>query len=291
VIIPAEDTPGLGDGRIGMLHRLMRFVGRAGRLVACLVVPAAALAQPGADLVTLPARDGVTLTYLLVADPAVPVEQVVVLFSGGAGNVRLRPASLRPAFAERGNFLVRTRYLWAEAGFASVVVDAPSDRAQSGLDDAFRTGSMHAQDIGKVIADLKRRFPGAPLTLVGTSRGTVSAASVARHLPGQADRVVLTATLFNASRAGAGLAGFDYTTIKAPLLFVHHVDDACQVTPYFPAKRLGASYPLVSVSGGRPAESGPCDPLSEHGFFGREAETVEAVKNWIRGRAFATQIQ
>lgn len=65
-------------------------------------------------------------------DASLPVEQVVILFSGGSGNVRLRPGSLRPEFAGRGNFLVRTRYLWAGDGFASVVVDVPSDRAEQG---------------------------------------------------------------------------------------------------------------------------------------------------------------
>jgi hypothetical protein len=49
------------------------------------------------------------------------------------------------------------------------------------------------------------------------------------------------------------------------------------------------TYLLITVNGGRPAESRPCDPLAAHGFFGKEAETVEAVKNWIRGRTFATQ--
>jgi alpha/beta superfamily hydrolase len=263
---------------------------RPGWLLACLLAPFAALAQPTADLVTLPVRAGVTLTYLLVVDPALPVEQVVVLFSGGSGNVPMGPASTRPAFAERGNFLVRTRYLWAGGGFASAVVGVPSDRAETGLDDAFRSGRTHADDIDKVIADLRQRFPGASLTLVGTSRGTVSAASVARHLPGRADRVVLSATVFDASRSGNGLAGFDYASIRSPLLFVHHADDACRQTPYHPAKRLAATYPLVTVSGGRPPESGPCDPLSAHGFFGKEVETVEAVKDWIRGRSFATQV-
>ncbi len=259
-------------------------------MIGCLLVPATAFAQPRAELVTLPVREAVTQTYLLVADPAVPVEQVVLLFSGGAGNVRLRPSSLDPTFAERGNFLVRTRYLWAQGGFASVVVDVPSDRAELGMDDTFRAGRVHAADIARVIADLGQRFPKVPLTLIGTSRGTVSAASIARQLPGQFEKVVLTASLFVASRAGAGLSWFNYASIRAPLLFVHHAEDGCPQTPYYSAKRLAETYTLITVSGGRPPESGPCDPLAAHGFFGQEAQTVEAVKNWIRGRAFATQI-
>lgn len=273
-----------GPDSPGLLARL----GRAA--IGLLALPAAALAQPVAEQVTLPVRDRVTQAYLLVVDPSAPVEQIVVLFSGARGLVRLRPASLDPAFARRGNFLVRTRYLWAEDGFAAAVVDAPSDRAIDGMDDLFRLGRTHAEDIGQVIADLRRRFPAAPVTLVGTSRGTISAASVARHLQGQVDRVALTATLFNAGRGGSGLAGFDYGAIRAPLLFMHHVDDACPYTPYLAARRLSATYPLVTVTGGHDPESGPCDALSPHGFFGREAGAVQAVKDWIRGRPNASRV-
>ena len=176
---------------------------------ASMIVPCQARSQTTAELVTLPVRPGITETYLLVADKDAPVGQVVVLFSGGNGLVRLRPFSLTPEYAARGNYLVRTRYLWAGGGFAAAVVDVPSDLANSGLDDGFRLGRTHAEDVAKVIADLRQRFPKAQVTLIGTSRGTVSAASVARHLPGGFDRVVLTSTLFNASRAGPGLAGFD----------------------------------------------------------------------------------
>jgi pimeloyl-ACP methyl ester carboxylesterase len=288
---PRATGPVDGSGGMPYAPRTLRGWRSLQAVVAAgLLATGVAAAEPVAEIVTLQVRDGATQSFLLVADPSVAVEQVVVLFSGGAGNVRLRAASLRPAFAERGNFLVRTRYRWAEGGFASAVVDAPSDRAELGLDDTFRSGRTHAEDIGKVVADLRRRFPNAQVTLVGTSRGTVSAASVAGHLQGQVDRVVLTATLFNASRGGAGLSGFDYRTIKVPLLFVHHVDDACPATPYATARRLSSAWPLVSVSGGHAPESGPCDPLAPHGFFGREAETVAAVKAWIRGGTFPAQV-
>lgn len=257
---------------------------------ACSFNALSAFAATSAELVTLPVRDGVSEAYLLVVDKAAPVEQVVILFSGGSGQVRLRPVSTTPAYAERGNFLVRTRYLWAEGGFAAVVVDVPSDHQGSGLDDNFRLSRTHADDIGKVIADLKTRFPKAPVTLIGTSRGTVSAASIARYLPGEVGKVVLSSTLFNAGGGGVGLAGFDYGAIKAPLLFVHHADDGCGVTPYSGAKRQASNYPLITVRGGKPAESGACDPLAAHGYFGKEAETVNAIKSWIRGSATPFEI-
>ena len=258
---------------------------------ACLAPPVAAIAAASAELVTLPVRENITETYLLVADSAAPVEQIVLLFSGGSGQVKLRSISTTPAYAERGNFLVRTRYLWTTEGFAAAVVDVPTDHQSGGLDDNFRLSQTHADDIAKVIADLRLRFPKAKLTLVGTSRGTVSAASIARYLPNAIDKVVLSSTLFNASRnGGIGLSSFDFATIKAPVLFVHHADDGCGVTPYSGARRQASSYPLITVHGGKPAESGECDPLAAHGYFGKEAETVNAIKSWIRGNAFPSDI-
>ena len=35
------------------------------------------------------------------------------------------------------------------------------------------------------------------------------------------------------------------------------------------------------VRGGKPPESGPCDPFAPHGYFGREAETVDAIAAWM----------
>jgi hypothetical protein len=87
------------------------------------------------------------------------------------------------------------------------------------------------------------------------------------------------------------LAAFDWSKIKLPLLLVHHVDDGCTWTPYRDAARLAKRFPLVSVEGGKPAESGPCDPLAQHGFYGREPETVDAIAAWMLGKPFAKDIR
>jgi hypothetical protein len=41
----------------------------------------------------------------------------------------------------------------------------------------------------------------------------------------------------------------------------------------------------------QPAQSGPCDPQSPHGYFGRDAPVVQAMKNWMLGRAFVRDIK
>ncbi len=240
------------------------------------------------DIVTLSTRGGVTQSYLLSTPEAGKARAVAILFPGGAGKTDLERETARQVL-DRGNFLVRSRRLLAANGIAAVVMDAPSDRA-SGMDDEFRLGDAHAEDTGKVVADLKRRFPGLPVFLVGTSRGTISAASIGKRLGPAVDGVVLTATLFLATRQQPGLSGFDYASIPSPLLFAHHVSDGCAYTPYSSAKGLSGQYPLITVSGGLPPQSKPCDAMSEHGFLGREAATVEAISRWMLKQPFSREI-
>jgi|SRR5688572_17217300 len=241
-----------------------------------LVAPFAACAE---DIVILPTRAGVTQSYLLSAPEKGKARAVAILFAGGDGKVNLESESARRQF-ESGNFLVRTRPLFAGNGVAAAVVDVPSDQSQ-GMEDAFRLGAAHAEDIGRVIADLKKRFPSLPVFLVGTSRGTVSAASVGSRAGNAVDGVVLTSTLFMGPKRQPILERFDFSSIPSPVLFVHHVEDGCSSTPYSMAKRRADRYPLISVSGGLPPKSGACEGMSQHGYYGKEAETVDAIAKWM----------
>src|SRR6266571_1623947 len=90
---------------------------------------------------------------------------------------------------------------------------------------------------------------------------------------------------------GIGIASFDFAAIKAPLLFVHHRYDACRSCPYNAAENLGRTYPLITVMGGKSAESGPCEPFAAHGYFGKEAETVAAIRSWMLGQAFPKTVE
>ena len=55
-------------------------------------------------------------------------------------------------------------------------------------------------DIAAVVSDLARRFPGVPLFLIGTSRGTISAGRWAHDFGQRVAGVVLTATMFRQAR-------------------------------------------------------------------------------------------
>ena len=156
--------------------------------------------------------------------------------------------------------------------------------------DDFRLGADHLADIRALLADLKKRFPNAKIYLLGHSRGTVSAAVLAAKLGADVQGVILASAITKGDKHGQALSMFNFATIKIPVLLVHHRDDGCLPNPYYNAERLSKSFALISVSGGDPPQSGPCDSQSAHGYFGRDAAVVQAIKNWMLGRDFTRDI-
>jgi hypothetical protein len=258
------------------------------RILIFTALLAAALSASAEEIVTLATRDSATQSFLLLAPEQAKPAAAAVLFPGGSGSIRLRTEDGLIKFGE-GNFLVRSRQMFADGGVAVAIVDAPSDQAQ-GMDDRFRLGDKHAADIAAVVAELKKRFEKIPIFLVGTSRGTVSAAATGQVLADGVAGVVLTSTLFVAARTGPGLSGFDFATIKSPLLFVHNVDDGCRFTPYHSAKALEGRYPLITVRGGEAPRSDACEAFSYHGYLGKEKETVAAMVNWMLKKPYHNNI-
>ena len=55
------------------------------------------------------------------------------------------------------------------------------------------------------------------------------------------------------------------------------------------AARAGQA-PLLTVRGGNEPESGPCEPLANHGYFGREAQVATAIRAWILGHPIEKEI-
>jgi pimeloyl-ACP methyl ester carboxylesterase len=246
------------------------------------------------EIVTLQTRPGVTLPFFIAGMGERKPQAAALLLIGGGGNIRLRLQNGEPRFGQN-NFLPRARREFIRNGILPVILDNPTDQqAGEGMSDAFRESAEHVADLRAVRAELEKRHPGLPVFVVGTSRSTLSAAHLARSLPGELKGAVLTSSLFysgGGQRARQVLAAYDWDRIRIPLLFVHHQDDGCGATPYRDAARLAARYPLITVHGGKAPESPPCEPLSNHGYFGREAETVEAIAAWMLGKPFAKEIR
>jgi hypothetical protein len=245
------------------------------------------------EIVTLSARPGVTQSYFLASLPKNP-QAVGLLFSGAAINLRQENQQIKFG---TGNFLVRARAEFISRGVIAAIIDAPTDQQSgTGLGHEFRLGSDHFADVSAVVSDLKQRFAGVPIFLIGNSMGTLSAASTGARLRDEIAGVVLTSTLLrqtprNATVPGPGLSRFDFVTIKAPLLFAHHVSDQCGATPYGDAAQQADKYPLITVFGGSSPQSGPCDSFSQHGFFGKESETVEQIVNWMVKKPFEREVK
>ena len=247
------------------------------------------------QIVTLSTRPGVTQSYFLTSIPK-NLQAVAVLFPGSGGSIQLRTENGQPKF-NQGNFLVRSRAEFVKRGAVAAIVDAPSDQQSGwGMGDEFRLGDEHFTDVSAVIEDLGKRFPELPLFLVGTSRGTISAAALGARLGQRIGGAVLTSTMFRqtsrkSKEPGPGLSKFDFATIKIPMLLAHHVSDQCEVTPYSDAARLSDKYPLITVYGGASPQSGPCDAFSQHGFLGKESETVEEIVNWMLKKPFREEVK
>ena len=257
---------------------------------AALFAAACASAQ---ELVTLQTRPGASESFFIAAMGKREPRAVALLLSGGGGNINLRREDGEIRFGAT-NFLPRSRREFIRNGIVPFIIDNPSDQhGPTGMSDAFRASREHAQDMRAVVREAKARFPGLPVFLVGTSRSTLSAASLGLALGDDLSGVVLSSSLFyEGGRPGArpALAAFDWSRMRVPLLVVHHRNDACRATPYRDAALLAARFPLISVKGGKPPESGPCEPLAAHGYFGKEAQTVDAIAAWMLKRPFNRDI-
>jgi pimeloyl-ACP methyl ester carboxylesterase len=238
------------------------------------------------EVVDLPTRPGVT-ERLLVLPNAQP-RAVLLLLTGGDGRVGIGNDG---AVERRGNFLVRSRERFASQGFAVLVLDTPSDR--SDMNGSFRDSAEHFADVGAAVRWAHEKF-GKPVWLVGTSRGTQSAAAAALALEGAAapDGVVLTSTIMGRAPRAAVTARpvneMPLGTLAMPVLVVHHAQDLCPVCdpsrlPALMAMLPPANSQLLTFTGGR-SEGLPCEARSYHGYNGIEDAVVAGIAGWIQGR-------
>ena len=224
------------------MYRHTPFAAAALAVLLLEAAPCSALAQT-VSVVDLPTRPGVTERILFLT-PDAP-RAAAVLFSGGDGYVGIAPDG---SVANGGNFLVRTRALFTQAGIRRV-------------------------------------------WLIGTSRGTQSAAFVGTALPSAAaggpDGIVLTSTILIGSDSNdRPVPEMLLSRIAVPVLVVQHRKDACPLCPYAKVPDLMARLTgsprtfAIGVTGG--ISSGPpCEAFAHHGFNGIETSVVANIAHWI----------
>jgi len=254
-------------------------------LISGLILAAGTAPAQEQAVVEIPSR-GQTIRALLIK-PANPVASVVLL-AGGHGVLALSGDGKIGWGA--GNQLVRTRAAYAQAGFATIVPDAASDMGTPAKPkNGYRSSAPHGQDVGAVIAYM--RAIKAPVVLVGTSKGAVSAGAVLAQTAGatRPDAVVLTAPmLMPVGKQPSFLQAMGNNPQKAqlPFLVVGHRKDGCQYTQpasidQFKAWHRG-KVDVVMLDGPE-GKGDPCEARAAHGFAGIDGQVVQTVAGWIKG--------
>jgi len=235
-------------------------------------------------VVEIPTRPDVT-QRMVVIEPEKP-KAAVILFAGGHGGLQI---SSKGDFRwGEGNFLVRSRRLFSSNGLLVAVVDAPSDRQQPPYLGGFRQKPEHVADIKAVIAWIKQQT-NIPIWLVGTSRGTQSAAFIATQLAladGGPDGIVLTSTILTDKPGNRPVPEMPLANIKIPVLVVHHKEDGCELCRYVDLSRLTEKLTnaprkeLLTFEGGK-NRGDPCEAMAYHGFNGIEENVVRKISDWL----------
>lgn len=259
---------------------------------ALLTCPLAALAC--GEVVTLKTHGDSTTRYALTVPPKATA--VLILLPGGGGYVDLGADGCAQKL--KGNSLIRSQPIFQQEGLATALVDAPSDHyTDEGL-GGFRAQPAHAEDLGKVIADLRARLK-LPVWLAGTSRGAISAANAAGRLQGAAapEGVVITSPVTFGTQGGrlpwTAQTVYDapLEKLRMPLLLVAHAADNCLRSP--PGGIAGiaqrvksARVQSVTVTGGPGARQrglAACEGRSPHGFADQEAEVAQGIARFVKG--------
>lgn len=262
-------------------------------LSAALARPA--LAQSVPELFReVPTRPGVSVPIALLIP--MNAQASAILLPGGNGLIGIEEDGAgtgRARIRREGNFLVRSRQLFAAQGLAVAVMDSPSVRREDGMGAGFRISEAHAEDL-HALARYVAQATGRKPWLIGTSMGTISAAWGAEQLGDDIAGVVLTSSVTRTGKRW-GLPGrFDraalnpgLASVRVPALVTAHRGDACALTPPADAPELLDAFraaprkELLYFEGGLPPISDPCEAKAQHGYYGIETAVVEAITRFM----------
>src|SRR4051794_1729709 len=183
------------------------------------------------------------------------VRASVILLPGGDGAINVGDQG--DIHGLLGNQLVRTRNAYAARGLAVLVADA-STNLKAAVD---------------YMAAIKR-----PVTVIGTSRGTLRAAE---GIAGGArpDALVLTSGFLSPESGGGGnvMSIIGSPSALPRTLVIHHRQDGCRFTQpagVDPFIKWSAGRARVSWLSGGVEDGDPCEARGHHGFNGQDGQVV-----------------
>jgi hypothetical protein len=224
---------------------------------------------------------------------------VVILMAGDHGVLSL--AYQGWAMTLQQNFLIRSRMHFVGNDLKVVMLDSPSNHPLKGggLNNQ-RLTTAHSDVIAAVIKNVRKRFPGNRVWLVGTSNGTLSVANAGARLSGTKnapDGIILTSTITASGMApGETKTVFspDYPglgAITVPTFVVWHELDTCPVSEgvnginVFNALTGVTSAQKASASFSGGGTFGPvCQAQAYHGFNGIEDNVALSIASFIKAR-------
>lgn len=244
--------------------------------VSLLLSVASTASHAEGVLFKVPTRPDVKTT--LFWEPVDGAKATVFLFPGGGGGF----GSVENGKATSNNFLVRSAPYFSANGFNVAIFGRPSD--SDDLDYADRISDTHMADVRKVLEFVKTKST-APVWIVGTSRGTISATAAAINTQGDIAGLVLTSSVVNYKKPGA-VPRQNLAAIKVPVLVLHHSKDACihcrpdEVPSAFKGFRNAPVKKLIFVDDGENPIGDVCAGQHWHGFIGMEKEAVDIIAAW-----------
>ena len=231
---------------------------------------------------------------IMLAKPSAQSDVALLSFRGAPGIWRFTEKTDASKTTPRGQ-LVRDAY--AKAGITFIAVDCPTDQwgpevpptsdarlSIVGCLEDYRSSKTHADDVRKVMQELRERHGIKTFYIHGHSWGTISSRWLAKHLGVEIAGSIHSASINNPADVSRGYSvfGFDYAALPAPQMHIHHENDACPGTPYARVKAY-AGNSLITVRGGI-AQGDPCGSGHLHGYEGKDGEAAQAIADWILTR-------
>jgi hypothetical protein len=248
-------------------------------------------------------NDPVTMDYLAHRPSNGALPKAIVFLIGGAHfdmAIAGTPATATGSGSGSSTF-VRAAQRVAEAGYAAIVLDRPSDLTTTDLNvtDAYRASVRHAVDMLSIVRRLMSTETN--VFIVGQSKGSLSAWSNNKMVAG----IALTSPVTTQSLAGTSGLYVHHPTeprlalnmVERPTFVMWESGDECSVTQ--PANSAALATALTgagatvttSIQSGSVKVTSPtqdvCGGLAHHGYLGIEDAAVSATTNWLDARVAA----
>jgi hypothetical protein len=146
---------------------------------------------------------GETFNYILTTRSPGAIAYGVILMPGGPGRVNPHMEGSKLVLAGSGNFLIRSREIFADQRFVAASTDATSS----------------PERIQAIMGDLRKRYGNLAIYVIGTSKSTISSMSLAKSLDGQAAGFIHTSSM-------SAISSFDTRASKSRNLIVRITNTA-----------------------------------------------------------------